>query len=427
MTNAVRTVMWKGARSRPTGRGMYKVKRLTILATALMLTATACSANEPEQTAHGQVPTTASAPASPLPDLGQEPVSVPPSSSPSTSQPLPTVTLDPSHDPADHVEPPRIDVSIAETEPARQRIVVSGVGDTNLDPSYIPALARHGYGHAFSELQGVFAADDLTIVNLECAASRIGRRLQKQFTFNCDVEALPVMRAAGVEVANLGNNHSRDWGEAAMLDTIENVEAAGIAAVGVGATAADAHRPAIFDVKGWRIAVLGFGGVVPSRAWIATEDHPGMADGDNIETMVAAVEAAAREADLVFVSIHWGVEGDTRPRPEDVERAEAMIDAGADGIFGHHPHRLQPLEFYKGRPIAWSLGNFVWPNLSRAGSTTAIAQFVIEPNGVISACLIPTVIETSGHPVIQVEYQGLCNWDGHAGVDVRPQHIPPPK
>ncbi len=403
------------------------VDRLPILATAVLLAATACSANGQQQTAQTPVPATALAPARPVQDLAQEPLGGTRSSPSPTSRLLTTTTLGAAQRPGDDVEPPPADLSIAEMEPARQRIVITGVGDTNLDPAYIPALARHGYGHAFSELQGVFAADDLTIVNLECAASRIGRRLEKQFTFNCDVDALPVMRAAGVEVANLGNNHSRDWGADAMLDTVRNVEAAGIAAVGVGATAADAHRPAIFEVKGWRVAVLGFGGVVPSRAWIATEDHPGMADGDDIETMVAAVEAAARQADLVFVSIHWGVEGDTRPRREDVERAHAMIDAGADGIFGHHPHRLQPLEFYRDKPIAWSLGNFVWPNLSRAGSTTAVAQFVIEPNGVISACLIPTVIETSGHPVIQVEYHGLCNWEGHPGVDVRPQRIPPPR
>jgi poly-gamma-glutamate synthesis protein (capsule biosynthesis protein) len=289
------------------------------------------------------------------------------------------------------------------------------VGDTNLDPRYIPALVGRGYEHAFSGLQGIFLQDDLTIVNFECAASSIGRPLAKRFTFNCDLDALPVMRSEGVDVANLANNHSRDWGEAALLESIETVREAGMAPVGIGATAQEAHEPAFFDINGWRIAVLGFGGVVPSRAWIATEQHPGMADGDDLETMVAAVEAASAQADLVFVTIHWGVELDTRPRSEDVERAHAMIDAGADGVFGHHPHRLQALEFYDGKPIAWSLGNFVWPRLSRAGSTTAIAQFVVEPDGSITACLIPTIIESSGHPVIQVDYHGHCTWPGHEG------------
>lgn len=296
------------------------------------------------------------------------------------------------------------------TLPPKGRLVISGVGDTNVDPGYIPALQREGYEYAFSGLQGIFLADDLTIVNLECAASELGHRLDKKFTFNCDVDALPVLRAAGVEVANLGNNHSGDWGEEALVDSAANVEAAGIAAVGTGADAAEAHEPAIFEINGWTIAVLGFGGVVPWADWIATDDSPGMADGDTIETMVAAVEAADEVADLVFVSIHWGVELDTKPRQEDIERAQAMIDAGADGIFGHHPHRLQPLEFYQGKPIAWSLGNFVWPRLSQAGATTAIAQFIVEPDGSMSACLIPTEIESSGHPVVQVDYRGDCDW-----------------
>jgi len=289
--------------------------------------------------------------------------------------------------------------------------VITGVGDTNLDPNYIGAFRSEGYEYAFAGLQDILREDDLTIVNLECAASELGKRLAKKFTFNCDLDALPVMHAAGVEVANLGNNHSGDWGEDALVDTGINVEAAGMAAVGTGANAAEAHEPAIFEINGWTVAVLGFGGVVPAADWIATEDDPGMADGDTIETMVAAVEAADEMADLVFVSIHWGVELDTKPRPEDIERAEAMIDAGADGIFGHHPHRLQPLDFYEGKPIAWSLGNFVWPRLSNAGATTAIAQFIVEPDGSIEACLIPTFIEKSGHPVVQVDYQGLCNWD----------------
>jgi poly-gamma-glutamate synthesis protein (capsule biosynthesis protein) len=289
--------------------------------------------------------------------------------------------------------------------------VITGVGDTNLDPDYITTFRTKGYGHAFTGLQGVFLQDDLTIVNLECAAATVGRALDKAFTFNCDLEALPVLRDAGVDVANLGNNHSGDYGEEALVATRANVARAGLAPVGAGVNSEQAHEPALFDLNGWRIAVLGFGGVVPWADWIAAADDPGMADGDDIESMVAAVRAADEVADLVFVSIHWGVELDTTPREDDIERAHAMIDAGADGIFGHHPHRLQPLDFYEGRPIAWSLGNFVWPRLSTAGATTAVAQFIVEPDGSVTACLIPTVIESHGHPVIQVDYQGLCRWE----------------
>lgn len=334
--------------------------------------------------------------------------------------PVPTVALPAMRWPVGASMPTTAGV----TQP-RSRLVVSGVGDTNLDPRYIPALRRHGYDHAFSGLQGVFLDDDLTIVNLECAASKTGRPLVKAFVFNCDVDALPVMTASGVEVANLANNHSLDWGRAALVETIANVENAGMAPVGVGSTSTEAHEAAYFDINGWRIAVLGFGGVLPSWSWLATDDRAGMASGDDIETMVAAVEAAAEKADLVFVTVHWGMEGHLQPVRDDVRRAHAMIDAGADGIFGHHPHRLQPLDFYKGKPIAWSLGNFVWPRLSHAGATTAVAQVIIEPDGALSACLIPTFIETSGHPVIQVDYEGLCTWEGHEATTYRQDSLEP--
>jgi poly-gamma-glutamate synthesis protein (capsule biosynthesis protein) len=211
------------------------------------------------------------------------------------------------------------------------------------------------------------------------------------------------MKGFGVEVANLGNNHSQDYGAEAMLDGRLNLESVGIAAVGAGAGLAQANEPAIFELGGWKVAVLGFGGIRPNDGWIATSDRPGMADGDDIESMVNAVKAAAAQADWVIVTIHWGVELDTTPRSGDVAIGTALIEAGADAIFGHHPHRLQPLEMVDGRPVAWSLGNFVWPNMSPASSTTAVARVVISPDGKIDGCLIPAVIESSGHPVLTGE------------------------
>ncbi|HEX9856159.1 MAG TPA: CapA family protein [Acidimicrobiia bacterium] len=296
------------------------------------------------------------------------------------------------------------------TAAPKGRLVISGVGDTNLDPGYIPAFQAEGYEYAFSGLQDIFLDDDLTIVNLECAATTLGAPVKELFNFNCDIAALPIAREAGVEVANLANNHGADYGEEALLDTKANVEAAGIEPVGVGRTVAEATRPALFEINGWKIAVIGFGGVVPWPDWVATEDDAGMASGDDIELMARVVADAAQLADLVVVTVHWGVELDLQPRQEDIERANAMVEAGADIIFGHHPHRLQPLELIDGKPVAWSLGNFIWPRLSSAGSKTAIAQAIVAPDGTITACLIPVDIESSGHPVVQVDYRGNCEW-----------------
>jgi poly-gamma-glutamate synthesis protein (capsule biosynthesis protein) len=282
-------------------------------------------------------------------------------------------------------------------------LVIQGTGDVNLDPTYIPALAAEGWDHAWSGLGGFLLADDLTVINLECAPSALGAPLDKDFVFRCPPESLESLAANGVEVANLGNNHSGDYGKEALVDGRANVIAAGVSPVGAGANADEAGSPALFEIGGWRVAVVGFGGVVGDASWFATEDRPGIRDGDDIPSMVAAVEAAAAQADLVVVAIHWGMELDTTPRSEDVERGRAMIAAGADIIFGHHPHRLQPLDFVDGKPVFWSLGNFVWPNFSVAGSTTAVARALVSPDGTIEACLVPAIIESPGHPILTAE------------------------
>lgn len=284
------------------------------------------------------------------------------------------------------------------TEPPRRRLVIHGVGDTNFDPGYIPNLATFGYDYAFDGLGRLFEFDDLTVVNLECAPSELGQRVPKTFNFRCDPASLPVAAANGVEAANLANNHVLDYGVEAMLDGRANVEAAGIAAVGIGSDVTEATTPAILDIGGWSVAVLGMGGVVPAAWWLATDDRPGMASGDDIDQMVAAVAAADADADLVIVSIHWGQELVTEPDAGDRARAEAMIAAGADVIFGHHSHRLGPVEEVDGRPVFWTLGNFVWPRLSDAGATTGVARAVIEPDGTIESCIIPAFIANSGQP-----------------------------
>jgi hypothetical protein len=308
-------------------------------------------------------------------------------SAPRTTLPPPTTTAPPT------TVPPTT------TAPSKGWVTIQATGDVNLDSAYIPALASQGYEWPWSGLDGLFLDDDLTLVNLECSPSALGVAEDKEFVFQC-ADGLTEMAAAGVEVANLGNNHSQDYGKEALLDGIRNLATIGVVPVGAGRTGPVAAIPALFNINGWRIAVVGFGGIRPHDGWIATGERAGMADGDTIESMVSTVEAAASVADFVVVSVHWGVELDTTPRADDVDRAQAMIAAGADVVFGHHPHRLQPFETVQDRPVFWSLGNFVWPEMSPASATTGVARVLISPEGEISACLIPAVIESSGHPVL---------------------------
>jgi poly-gamma-glutamate capsule biosynthesis protein CapA/YwtB (metallophosphatase superfamily) len=287
------------------------------------------------------------------------------------------------------------------TEEPRGHLLIHGTGDVNLDPVYIPSLAANGYGYAWSGLGDLFRRDDLTVVNLECPVSDLQAPLNKKFVFRCDPQALPAAARAGVEVANLGNNHGYDHGPEALLDSIVNLRQAGIRPVGAGRSPEQALAPATLRLNGWRVAVLGFGMVIDPPEQVAARGHPGTAAGHDTEVMLKAIRRADRRADLVIVTIHWGVELDTQPRPEQVTLGHQFVDAGADVIFGHHAHRLQPMEHYRGQPIFWGLGNFVWPNFSLEGSTTAVAEVTVRPTGRARGRLLPALIEAPGHPVLQ--------------------------
>ncbi len=155
-------------------------------------------------------------------------------------------------------------------------------------------------------------------------------------------------------------------------------------------------------VGGWRVAVVGLDMVVdPYPEAVAGPADRGTAAGHDVGAMLGAIRRAAARSDLVVVTIHWGVELDTEPRAEQVALGHRFVRAGADVIFGHHAHRLQPVGVYRGRPIFWGLGNFVWPALSTEGATTAVARVVVTPEGRIRGRLLPASIEDHGHPVLR--------------------------
>jgi poly-gamma-glutamate capsule biosynthesis protein CapA/YwtB (metallophosphatase superfamily) len=289
----------------------------------------------------------------------------------------------------------------------RGALVIHGTGDVSLDPSQIPAFRTHGYGWASSGLGGLFRYDDLTVVNLECPATEVVDPEPKPFTFRCDPEALPLARRAGVDVANQANNHSYDDGPAGLVDSLSTIRAAGLVAVGAGSDQPDALRAASLQINGWTVAVLGIDEVLDPADEVAGPDKPGTAAGHDFALALQAVRDAAASSDLVVVMIHWGVELDARPRGYQVRQAHRMIDAGADVIFGSHSHRVQPMETYRGRPIFYSLGNFVWPRLTPMTSTTAVAEVVVAADGAIRGSLLAAEIVSDGHPVLVIAPQNF--------------------
>lgn len=285
-------------------------------------------------------------------------------------------------------------------EEPRERLVIHGTGDVSLDPSYIPALRTNGYGWAWSGLNGLFRRDDLTVINHECPSTDIVAPLAKTFVFRCDPDALDAAADAGIEVASLANNHGFDQGPEGLIDSVRNMRRAGIVPIGAGASQEEADAPRYLDVNGWKIGLVGVGEVIDPDTQVAVGEEIGTAVGHDFSRALGSIEEAEERADLVIVVIHWGVELDTQPRDYQVEKARRMIDAGADAIFGHHAHRLQPMDTYKGRPIFYGLGNFVWPSFTAEGSMTAVARVLVRPNGNLVGRLLPATIVSDGHPVL---------------------------
>ncbi len=283
----------------------------------------------------------------------------------------------------------------------KQDLLIHATGDVSLDPTYIPAFVSNGYDWAWTGLDGLFRRDDLTIINHECPSTDIVAPVPKEFSFRCDPAALPVARRYGVDVANLANNHGFDQGPEGLLDSLRNLRGAGIVPIGAGANARAADAPRYVDVKGWRIGIVGVDEVLDPDNEVAIGNRPGTAVGHDFPRALRAIREAAANADLVLVAIHWGVELDTEPREYQIEEARRMIDAGADAIFGHHAHRLQPMDTYHGRPIFYGLGNFVWPNFSLAGATTAVAEVTVTPGGRVTGRLLPAFIAAPGHPELR--------------------------
>jgi poly-gamma-glutamate capsule biosynthesis protein CapA/YwtB (metallophosphatase superfamily) len=192
------------------------------------------------------------------------------------------------------------------------------------------------------------------------------------------------VRAAGIGVMSFAGNHCLDFGYEAFDDTLHHAAAAGIAICGAGETLGLARRPAIIDVAGVRIAVLAASSILPEGYAAQTEkagcaplrahtiyeqiehDQPGtparitsFADRGDLEALLGAIRAARSIADVVLVSLHWGIHMVPSTLAHyQKEVAHAAIEVGADAILGHHPHVLKGIEFYRGRPIFYSLGNF---------------------------------------------------------------------
>ena len=255
---------------------------------------------------------------------------------------------------------------IAAQEPIK--ITVSFVGDVTLTEDFranssvgFNAVVGDDYDYCFQNCKDTFLADDLTLINLECAVTDRTSYAQKEFVFGMKPEALEMLTNAGIEAVNIANNHTKDFKQEGLQDTMDNLDEYGI-------IWSNADNVAIYETpEGVKIGMFGLGNS-------ATLDQ-GKACIDELKEM---------GANIIIASCHWGVEKMYTPTNDQINMAYGLIDYGADIVIGHHPHRLQPIEEYNGKYICYSLSNFCFGGnniLSDPDSCIIQCTFIMDSEG----------------------------------------------
>ena len=242
-------------------------------------------------------------------------------------------------------------------------ITISAVGDCTLGSDsrynslFVSKYKEKGADYFLKNVKSVFKKDDLTLVNLEGTLTGATTRANKTFTFKGSTSYTKILTGSGVEAVNLANNHTMDYGQKGFDDTVAALKEAGIKYSGYS-------KIAYYKTKGIKIAMIGLSALSAN-----TESDIVKQTKDLIK------KARDHGADIVITSFHWGVERDYYPNSRQVNIAKAAIDNGSDLVIGHHPHVLQGISMYKGKYIAYSLGNFCFGgNSNPSDKNTIILQ-----------------------------------------------------
>ncbi|WP_143321393.1 CapA family protein [Clostridium sp. HBUAS56010] len=250
-----------------------------------------------------------------------------------------------------------------ETEPQNPLVRLLFAGDILLSNHVTTAYdkAKGIHGVLDEGFRSEIGQSDIFMANEEFPFSERGSAApDKQFTFRLSPSRVSMMNEIGVDIVALANNHSLDYGTDALVDTCNVLEGAGIRYVGAGPDMNRAKQLETMEVNGKTIGFLAASRVYPDPDWVANSRKPGMVSGYDPTILLEEIKKAESICDYVVVYIHWGIERDDKPQEYQRGLGKQMIDAGADIVIGSHPHVLQGIEYYNGKPICYSLGNFIF-------------------------------------------------------------------
>lgn len=284
---------------------------------------------------------------------------------------------------------------------SEEEVTISFGGDILFDPNYsvMAKLLQRGngiYDSIGAELLEEMKRADILMLNNEFPYSDKGTPTpEKQFTFRAKPESVSLLGDMGVDIVSLANNHAYDYGEAALLDTLDILTEAGMPYVGAGRNLEEAAKPVYFIANDIKIAIV-------SATQIERLDNPDTKGATDVsagvfrclhpDKLLEVIRETKENSDFVIVYIHWGTENVEQPDWLQLDQAPKIVEAGADLIIGGHPHCLQPIQYIDGVPVVYSLGNF-WFNSKQVD--TCLVKAAIDENGLKSLQFIPALQKDS--------------------------------
>lgn len=305
--------------------------------------------------------------------------------------------IDSANDIKESEIPKPVEEKPAEVKPVEEELkstTLAFAGDTMLMTAALANYESKGTnGIIDPAYQQLFQTADISMLNEEFPFSNRGTAMaNKEYTFRINPDYVNWYTGMGIDVVSLANNHALDFGKDALNDTFSTLDQAGINYVGAGSTKERAKAAIVIEKNKKKFGFLSASRVIPVTSWNIDEGQPGLFCTYDPSQLVEEITKAKQSCDYVVVYVHWGIEYQAKPAEYQVNMAKQYIDAGADLILGAHPHVLQGFEFYKGKPIVYSMGNFVF---TKNISSTMALKIVVTPDNETQIQVLPGKAENA--------------------------------
>lgn len=305
--------------------------------------------------------------------------------------------------------------------PTGQPVTIAFGGDIHFAGTPGQRLAANP-ATAIGPISAALSAADLAVANLETAVTDGGTPAPKEFTFRAPPTAFDAVRAAGIDVVTMANNHGMDYGLTGLQDSLRHARAAHFPVIGIGEDDTSAFAPYTTTAKGQRIAVIGATQVLDNElipGWTAGPDKPGLASAKEVDKLVAAVRSARARADTVVVFLHWGVEQQQCPSDAQRSLVPRLSAAGADVVVGSHAHVLLGAGWNgDGVYVDYGLGNFVFYSSGTGPNTeSGVLKLTVAGRAVTAATWVPArIVGGAPRPLSGAAgSQALAGWNALRG------------